>query len=113
MVTGADGRLSAKEVRVGGGVGGVKRAANGMSGPGSPAKKQVKGSRQIHGIIKSFNAGKGFGFISSDACPGDMFFMKSDVQGDAASFMSPGMPVSCQIQQGPDGRMRAINITVG
>merc|ERR1712048_348059 len=107
MIKGKTEKLFAKEVRIGSG--GMKRSANGMPNF-APPSKQMKGQGKggkTQGVIKSFNAAKGFGFISSPK--GDIFFMKTDLpMGEAEA----GTPVSCRVQQGPDGRLRAQNIVM-
>merc|ERR1712037_1046177 len=61
---------------------GMKRGPMAMAG--GFGKKQNTGAvptmstgTHMKGMIKSFNTGKGFGFISASGVAGDVFFMKS------------------------------------
>jgi len=63
------------------------------------------------GIIKSYNASKGFGFIEARDVPADVFFMKSDLPVEARDEDIKGCGVNFEIMSTPDGKLRANNIT--
>merc|ERR1711976_620319 len=60
------------------------------------------------GSIKSFNPGKGWGFIKCDSMERDVIFVRSDTNG---GFFETGDYVSFDIIEGPKGP-KAVNIQV-
>lgn len=64
----------------------------------------------VFGIIKSYSGTKGFGFISSEAVNGDVYFTKNelplDIREDKDAFIR-GRSVAFQPYLGTDGRTRA------
>eukprot|EP00441_Pelagodinium_beii_P024582 CAMPEP_0197665064 /NCGR_PEP_ID=MMETSP1338-20131121/59013_1 /TAXON_ID=43686 ORGANISM="Pelagodinium beii, Strain RCC1491" /NCGR_SAMPLE_ID=MMETSP1338 /ASSEMBLY_ACC=CAM_ASM_000754 /LENGTH=453 /DNA_ID=CAMNT_0043243817 /DNA_START=41 /DNA_END=1402 /DNA_ORIENTATION=- len=107
---------------MGGGMGGMGMGMGGMGmGMGGPAKMQRTSNaehgtgRYLQGAIKSFNPQKGFGFIQSPGLSGDAFFMANSLPGQmqgANGQMLQGTPVSFEVAQTPDGKTRAINISM-
>jgi len=55
----------------------------GMGGPGN-----VKEGDGMHGIVKSFNAEKGWGFIGAPGCPTDVYFKGEGGQWEAGANVS-------------------------
>merc|ERR1712032_312295 len=98
---------------------GMKRG--GMAMGGGFAKKQNTGAVQtmstgnhMTGMVKSYNTGKGFGFISAAGVPGDLFFMKSSLPQQAKENRNlSGQAVSFELTQTMDGKARAESITLG
>ena len=55
------------------------------------------------GIVKWFDAGKGFGFISPEDGSKDVFVHFSSITGDGYKSLDEGQRVSYSIQNGPKG----------
>ncbi|MFQ5420863.1 MAG: cold-shock protein [Anaerolineae bacterium] len=63
------------------------------------------------GIVKWFDASKGFGFITPEDGGKDVFVHHSAIQGtDAYKSLNEGQRVSFEVQQGPKGPSAA-NVT--
>jgi cold shock CspA family protein len=101
---------------------GMKRGAMAMGGGfGNFGKKQKSGpvptmstGNRMKGMIKSFNTGKGFGFLSAPGGPGDVFFMKSELPQQSQEDRNlSGQAVSFELTQTMDGKSRAASITLG
>lgn len=58
------------------------------------------------GIVKWFNAEKGYGFISREG-GSDLFVHHSSIQGDGFKTLEEGESVSFEIVQGPKGDQAA------
>merc|ERR1719343_148322 len=101
--------------------GGMKRGAQSMGG--GFGKKQNIGQggvptmstgNHLRGMVKSYNTGKGFGFISAAGVPGDIFFMRTALPAQAQENRNlSGQAVSFELATTMDGKMRAENITLG
>merc|ERR1712003_231510 len=98
--------------------GGMKRGAQSMGG--GFGKKQNTGvptmstGNNMRGMVKSYNTGKGFGFISAQGVPGDVFFMRTALPPQAQENRNlSGQAVSFELATTMDGKMRAENITLG
>merc|ERR1719203_203013 len=83
MMGGMQGGMQMGAMQFGGQ--GMKRGAQSMGG-GFVKKQAVEtmstGAKK-KGMVKSYNTGKGFGFISAAGVPGDVFFMKSALPAQA------------------------------
>eukprot|EP00746_Dinoflagellata_sp_MGD_P143445 gnl/MRDRNA2_/MRDRNA2_76274_c0_seq2.p1 gnl/MRDRNA2_/MRDRNA2_76274_c0~~gnl/MRDRNA2_/MRDRNA2_76274_c0_seq2.p1 ORF type:complete len:627 (+),score=131.48 gnl/MRDRNA2_/MRDRNA2_76274_c0_seq2:83-1963(+) len=101
-----DGVVRAREVQEGHAQGGLEQGM--LQNLHIPAVK-AEGKR-MHGKVKSFFAGKGYGFISATGCPTDVYFNDPPIGG---SQWSPGQAVSFIAQQMPDGVMRAREVQGG
>ena len=55
------------------------------------------------GIVKWFDAGKGFGFISPENGSKDVFVHHSAIAGEGYKSLDEGQRVSYSIQDGPKG----------
>lgn len=55
------------------------------------------------GIVKWFNAAKGFGFITPDSGGKDLFIHFSEIQGAGFKSLEEGQRVSYVASQGPKG----------
>jgi CspA family cold shock protein len=65
----------------------------------------------VKGMVKYLNDARGNGFISrNDGCD-DVFFLRSDVQGDGLKTLAEGAMVEFEIENGPKGP-RARNIRI-
>merc|ERR1712037_1091521 len=101
--------------------GGMKRGAQAMGG--GFVKKQNTGQggvptmstgNHLRGMVKSYNTGKGFGFISAAGVPGDVFFMRTALPAEAQENRNlSGQAVGFELATTMDGKMRAENITLG
>ena len=67
-------------------------------------------NERISGTVKTFNAGKGFGFIERQGGP-DVFFHISAIQSDDPRTLHIGQVVEFNVEQGPKGP-RAANIVI-
>jgi cold shock protein len=56
-----------------------------------------------NGNVKWFNDSKGFGFITSEDAPGDIFVHYSAIQGDGFKTLYEGEKVEFELTQGPKG----------
>ncbi len=61
------------------------------------------------GIVKWFNATKGFGFITPDTGEKDVFVHHSAIQGSGYKKLDEGQRVSFEVQAGPKGPS-AVNV---
>ena len=67
-------------------------------------------SERITGVVKTFNAGKGFGFIERQGGP-DVFVHISAIQTEGVKALREGQKVEFTVEQGPKG-LRAANLVV-
>jgi cold shock CspA family protein len=66
------------------------------------------------GVIKSFVHGKGYGFITSDALPGqDIFFLKTEVSSQAQAHLEPGAWCAFKVSQTEKGPQAANIFLIG
>ncbi len=64
-----------------------------------------------NGIVKWFNADKGFGFIANDEGGEDVFVHFSSIVTDGFKSLTEGQRVTFGIEQDPrNGRFRAVNV---
>jgi len=68
--------------------------------------------RFLGGTIKSYNAHKGFGFITTGTVRSDVFFMKSNLPLELQNLALQGRTASFELMSAPDGSYRAQNLTV-
>merc|ERR1719379_1143077 len=71
-----------------------------------PPPKAAEG-QGLHGLVKSYNGAKGFGFIAAPDVQGDVYF-----KGDGGDF-GEGMPVSFYVKWTPDGKPQARGVVPG
>ena len=64
------------------------------------------------GIVKWFNANKGFGFIQPDSATKDVFVHASVLERAGLSTLSEGQKVKFDIEAGRDGRESATNLAL-
>ena len=55
------------------------------------------------GIVKWFNDGKGFGFITPDSGGKDLFAHFSEIQGTGFKSLAENQRVEFEVKQGPKG----------
>jgi cold shock protein len=65
--------------------------------------KPNRGIFVITGIVKWFNEGKGFGFISPADGSKDVFVHYSAISGGGYKSLAEGQKVTFDVQQGPKG----------
>jgi len=90
-----------------------------MGGQQDSAPKRHKNNESIavatgqraSGLIKTYNAQKGFGFIEAPDLPSDVMFMKHDLPAEAQNEDIKGCGVSFEVMQKPDGKLCARNVT--
>lgn len=63
------------------------------------------------GIVKWFNDGKGFGFITPEAGGKDLFAHFKEIRGEGFKTLSEGQRVTYEVTQGQKG-LQASNIRV-
>ncbi len=68
-------------------------------------------SERIQGTVKWFNAGKGYGFISSDKNE-DVFVHYSAVVSDGYRTLDEGQRVEFSVERGPKGLQASQVITL-
>jgi CspA family cold shock protein len=66
-------------------------------------------SERIIGIVKWFNAAKGYGFLAQDS-GSDIFVHFSAIQMDGYRTLKEGQKVEFSIENGPKG-LQAVNVT--
>ena len=66
---------------------------------------------KIKGQVKWFNDSKGFGFITPDDGPKDIFVHHSAIQSNGFKTLTEGQKVEFEIQQGQKGPS-AVTVTV-
>jgi CspA family cold shock protein len=67
-------------------------------------------SDRLTGVVKWFNASKGFGFIGRDDGP-DVFVHFSAIESDGYRTLKEGQQVEFSIEQGPKG-LQASKVTL-
>ena len=67
-------------------------------------------SNKMTGLVKWFDAGKGFGFISPADGSKDVFVHFSAIQGNGFKTLAEGQNVEFEIQDGQKGPS-AVNVT--
>ena len=63
------------------------------------------------GTCKWWNSQKGFGFITPDDGSSDVFVHQSAIQSDGFRSLAEGEALEYMIEQGADGRLKALNVT--
>jgi CspA family cold shock protein len=69
----------------------------------------VKDMATETGIVKWFNDGKGFGFITPDSGGKDLFAHYSEIQGSGFKSLAENQRVEFEVKEGPKG-LQASNI---
>ena len=59
------------------------------------------------GIVKWFDDGKGFGFITPDGGGKDLFAHFSEIQGSGFKSLAEGQKVEYEVKEGPKGLQAA------
>ena len=65
---------------------------------------------KVCGVVKSFNAKKGFGFIIPESGGDDLFVHFSQISGEGFRTLVVGQYVKFEIGEGPEKRPQAINV---
>jgi cold shock protein len=73
-------------------------------------KEKEEMSDRLTGIVKWFNASKGYGFIGHDGGP-DVFVHFSAIETDGFRTLKEGQQVEFSIEQGPKG-LQASKVTL-
>ena len=64
------------------------------------------------GMVKWFNADKGYGFIEPEGGGNDIFVHISQVQASGLLSLENNQPIEFEMVDGVDGRQKAGNITL-
>ena len=68
--------------------------------------------RKNKGIVKWFSQNKGYGFISPDDGGKDVFLHKSALEKSKISNINDGQSVSYDLENGKNGKISAVNLTL-
>ncbi|KAF5745372.1 Glycine-rich protein 2b [Tripterygium wilfordii] len=68
-------------------------------------------SDRLTGKVKWFNDTKGFGFITPDDGGDDLFVHQSSIRSEGFRSLGDGEEVEFQIENGSDGRTKAVDVT--
>ena len=68
--------------------------------------------RKNKGIVKWFSQDKGYGFISPDDGGKDVFLHKSALEKSKISNINAGQSVSYDLENGKNGKISAVNLTL-
>lgn len=68
---------------------------------------------RLFGVVRWFNAAKGYGFIARDDGAGDVFVHIAAVQRAGLDTLREGQRVEFEIGTSRDGRSRAENLSLG
>ncbi|KAL5986019.1 hypothetical protein ACLOJK_028009 [Asimina triloba] len=68
-------------------------------------------SSRSSGVVKWFNGQKGFGFITPDDGGEDLFVHQSSIKADGFRSLAEGEAVEFDIEQGDDGRTKAVDVS--
>ncbi|GBF99813.1 hypothetical protein Rsub_12566 [Raphidocelis subcapitata] len=79
-------------------------------------QQQQQKDERLKGTVKWFNATKGFGFITpagddSGEPKEDLFVHQTSIQVEGFRSLREGEEVEYDVEEGPDGRTKAINVT--
>jgi cold shock protein len=72
----------------------------------------VKVPQMINGIVKFYNATKGFGFITPADGSKDAFVHVTALERAGISGLAEGQKVSYDLESGRDGKMSAVNLSL-
>ncbi len=64
------------------------------------------------GVVKWYDAKKGFGFITPDHGPRDVFVHVSALQASGLAVLAPGQRVEFELAQSGDGRLLALGLAL-
>jgi len=64
------------------------------------------------GVVKWYDAKKGFGFITPDHGPRDVFVHVSALQASGLDVLTPGQRVEFELAQSGDGRLLALGLAL-
>jgi CspA family cold shock protein len=67
-------------------------------------------SERVQGVVKWFNASKGYGFIARDNGE-DVFVHYTAIEAEGYRTLDKGQPVEFTVEQGPKG-LQASNVTL-
>jgi len=82
----------------------------GIPKSGTKNKFYLECATMANGIVKWFNASKGYGFIEQEDGP-DVFVHHSGINASGFKSLDEGDRVTFDIEQGPKG-LSAVNVTV-
>lgn len=108
-----NGRVRAKQLTPIQGKGAARLEASegyaGKSGYGAMLRAiaAIPTGQRLVGMVKSYNATKGFGFISSSSASSDVFFLKSNLPAEAQASNLQGQTVEYELMRTPDNNLRA------
>uniref|UniRef100_A0A7S2JAZ5 CSD domain-containing protein n=1 Tax=Zooxanthella nutricula TaxID=1333877 RepID=A0A7S2JAZ5_9DINO len=97
-----------------------EQGEQGQAGAITPAAKRARvsaaemaGAHEQHdGLVVSYNALKGFGFISCEAVAGDVYFKRDHLPAESVDAVQKGTPVRFVLKYTPDGKPQASAVEV-
>jgi CspA family cold shock protein len=72
----------------------------------------MKAIAMINGIVKFYNATKGFGFITPSDGSKDAFVHVTALERAGISGLAEGQKVTYDLESGRDGKMSAVNLAL-
>jgi len=70
----------------------------------TPAEGAAKtNGNKVEGTVKSFDMGKGYGFISQDGATKEVFVHQEAIMGEGNRNLASGDRVSFEVTEGPKG----------
>ena len=86
-----------------GGFGGPRSASSGGFRSSGRMQPDLSQAEEVHGIVKWYNATKGFGFITPDTGGKDIFVHASALERSGLSSLNEGQATRVQVVQGQKG----------
>ena len=65
---------------------------------------QLPLTQRVHGVVRSFDLSKGYGYITVEGVSDDVFFHYSNIEGEGLRMLSQGEEVSFFIEKNANGQ---------
>lgn len=89
-----------------------QRLAAGRTPSAAPSFGSADDGERRHGVIKSFNPTKGFGFLNTSDVDGDVYVPKKNLLNVDPADLQAGVEVTFELKFAPDGKPQAANVEV-